>query len=105
MVPRSCSRGERTRGTAPTRARASEAPRDGHATKREGPQEKGHPLGPVTPSPLPTPPPSPTTQVFGDPYKATVTKESGAEVEEDIYEAYNLGLVSFERPQRGRERV
>lgn len=33
-------------------------------------------------------------QVFSDPYKATVTKEDGSEVEEDIYEAYNLGLVS-----------
>lgn len=33
------------------------------------------------------------TQVFSDAYKATVTKEDGNEVEEDIYEAYNLGLV------------
>ena len=33
-------------------------------------------------------------QVFADPYKATVTKEDGSEVEEDIYEAYNLGCVS-----------
>jgi len=32
--------------------------------------------------------------IFSDPYKATVTKEDGSEVEEDIYEAYNFGLVS-----------
>ena len=32
--------------------------------------------------------------VFADAYKATVTKESCAEVEEDIYESNNLGLVS-----------
>jgi hypothetical protein len=31
--------------------------------------------------------------VFADPYKATITKEDGSEVEEDIYEAYNLTLV------------
>jgi hypothetical protein len=31
--------------------------------------------------------------VFSDPYKATVSKEDGSEVEEDIYEAYNFGLV------------
>lgn len=32
--------------------------------------------------------------VFADAYKATVTKEDGSEVEEDVYEQYNLGLVS-----------
>lgn len=32
-------------------------------------------------------------QVFSDAYKGTVTKEDGSEVEEDIYEAYNLSLV------------
>lgn len=32
--------------------------------------------------------------VFSDPYKANVMKEDGTEVEEDIYEAYNFGLVS-----------
>jgi hypothetical protein len=35
----------------------------------------------------------PAPQIFGDPYKATVSKEDGSEVEEDIYEAYNLSLV------------
>lgn len=34
-----------------------------------------------------------TFWIFSDPYKATVTKEDGTEVEEDIYEAYNFGLV------------
>ncbi len=32
-------------------------------------------------------------QVFADPYKATIAKEDGSEVEEDIYEAYNMSLV------------
>ena len=32
--------------------------------------------------------------VFADAYKATITKETGAEVEEDVFEAHNLGLVS-----------
>ncbi len=42
------------------------------------------------------PPPLRTlhVQVYGDAYKGKVTKESGDEVEEDIYEAYNLSLVS-----------
>jgi hypothetical protein len=31
--------------------------------------------------------------LFGDPYKGTVVKEDGSEVEEDIYEAYNLSLL------------
>ena len=30
---------------------------------------------------------------FSDPYKATVMKNDGTEVEEDIYEAYNLSLL------------
>jgi hypothetical protein len=30
---------------------------------------------------------------FSDPYKATVMKNSGDEVEEDIYEAYNISLL------------
>ena len=34
-----------------------------------------------------------TFWVFSDPYKATVTKENGTEEEQDIYEAYNFGLV------------
>ncbi len=33
------------------------------------------------------------TQLFADPYKATITKDDGSEVEEDIYESYNLTLV------------
>jgi hypothetical protein len=47
----------------------------------------------------PRPPAAPPSrvQVFADPYKATVTKENGSEVEEDIYEAYNLSLVSRRR--------
>ena len=32
-------------------------------------------------------------QLFADPYKATITKDDGSEVEEDIYESYNLTLV------------
>jgi len=31
--------------------------------------------------------------VFADPYKATIAKEDGSEVEEDIYESYNLTLI------------
>jgi hypothetical protein len=34
-----------------------------------------------------------TLQLFADPYKATIAKEDGSEVEEDIYESYNLTLV------------
>jgi len=30
---------------------------------------------------------------FSDPYKATVMKNDGSEVEDDIYEAYNLSLL------------
>lgn len=30
---------------------------------------------------------------FSDPYKATVMKNDGTEVEEDIYEAYNISLL------------
>ena len=41
-----------------------------------------------------------TFWVFSDPYKATVTKENGSEVEEDVYEAYNLGLVGGTRDPR-----
>lgn len=35
-----------------------------------------------------------TFWAYSDAYKAPVSKEDGSEVEEDIYEAYNLGLVS-----------
>eukprot|EP00353_Schmidingerella_taraikaensis_P008761 CAMPEP_0185582094 /NCGR_PEP_ID=MMETSP0434-20130131/19789_1 /TAXON_ID=626734 ORGANISM="Favella taraikaensis, Strain Fe Narragansett Bay" /NCGR_SAMPLE_ID=MMETSP0434 /ASSEMBLY_ACC=CAM_ASM_000379 /LENGTH=177 /DNA_ID=CAMNT_0028200801 /DNA_START=27 /DNA_END=560 /DNA_ORIENTATION=+ len=31
--------------------------------------------------------------LYGDPYKATISKEDGTEVEEDIYEAHNLTLL------------
>ena len=34
-----------------------------------------------------------TFWAYSDAYKAPVTKEDGSEVDEDIYEAYNLGLV------------
>jgi hypothetical protein len=30
---------------------------------------------------------------FSDPYKATVSKSDGTDVEEDIYEAYNISLL------------
>lgn len=33
-------------------------------------------------------------QIYADPYKGMVTKEDGSEVEEEIYEAYNMSLVS-----------
>lgn len=33
------------------------------------------------------------SQLFADPYKALISKEDGSEVEEDVYEAYNLTLV------------
>lgn len=39
--------------------------------------------------------------VFSDAYKGTVMKESGEEVEEDIYEASNLGHVSVGAPHAG----
>lgn len=32
-------------------------------------------------------------QLYADPYKGMITKEDGSEVEEDIYEAYNMSLV------------
>ena len=34
-----------------------------------------------------------TFWAYSDAYKGLVNKEDGSEVEEDIYEAYNLGLV------------